>query len=86
MKPCEVSEMSKSNLLSQPSLHALLATGFCMLLGWPVISIVGDQGHWVLYFYVFPVWMLMVVLLAFMGRAIAKSATDDAPASGPDGR
>ena len=78
--------MSPKSLLLQPSLHVLLAMGLGMLLGWPVISISGDQGHWVLYLYVFSVWVLMVALLAFIGRAIATSTPDDAPTSEPPGR
>lgn len=38
--------MDLKNLMLQPSLHAVLAIGFGMLLGWPMISIAGGQGHW----------------------------------------
>lgn len=66
--------MTNKHLFSQPSLHVLLAIGGGLLLGWPVISIVGERGHWALYGYVFAVWLGLIALLVLVGRAITDSA------------
>ena len=63
-----------THLLAQPSLQSLAATIGGLLLGWPVIHIVGEKGHWAVYFYVFSVWAVLVVLLVFIGRAISRAA------------
>lgn len=68
--------MNTQQLLAQPSLHVLMAIGAGLLLGWPVIHIAGERGHWALYGYVFAVWLGLVALLMLVGRAIAQSARD----------
>lgn len=72
------------HLLAQPSLQSMAACIGGLLLGWPVIQIAGDQGHWTLFLYVFWVWAALILLLVFVGRAITRSARDREPNSGPD--
>ena len=67
---------SKKKLLTQPSLHVLAATGAGMFVGWPVIHIAGQRGQWALFGYVFVVWLLLVLLLALIGRAIHRAERD----------
>lgn len=71
------------HLLAQPGMQLLLAVVGGMLLGWPVIRIAGEQGHWVLYLFVFTVWASLIVLLALIGRAITRSAHTDDSVSDP---
>lgn len=71
------------SLLTQPGLQLLLAVIGGMLLAWPVIHIVGEAGHWALYVYVFSVWVGLVVLLVWLGRAITRSAAPHDVAPGP---
>lgn len=77
--------MHKKHLLAQPSLHVLMAIGGGLLLGWPVIHIAGERGHWALYGYVFAVWLGLAALLVLVGRAISQSdrAAKAAPAPPP---
>ena len=75
--------MNHKSLLAQPSLHVLLAIGGGLLLGWPVIHIAGERGHWAVYIYVFSVWAGLIVLLALVARTIARSARDTESADAP---
>jgi uncharacterized membrane protein len=75
--------MNNKPLLLQPSMHVLLAIVGGLLLGWPVLNITGERGHWAVYSYVFSVWLGLVALLVLVGRTIARSAraaeSDPAP-------
>lgn len=72
------------SLLAQPSMQLLLAVVGGLLLGWPVIQIAGERGQWVLYFFVFMVWAVLILMLAFVGRAITRSARAPDSTTGPD--
>lgn len=65
--------MNSKHLLVQPSLHVLMAIGGGLLLGWPILHVVGEHGHWTLYGYVFAVWLGLIAMLVLVGRAISQS-------------
>lgn len=74
----------RRQLLAQPSLQAMAACIGLLLLGWPVIQIAGERGHWILFYYVFTAWAALVLLLVFVGRAIHDAAENRESTSGPD--
>ncbi len=73
----------EGHLLAQPSLQSMAACIAGLLIGWPVIQIVGDKGQWTLFLYVFTVWAALVLLLVFIGHAIAQSGRPDDSTTGP---
>lgn len=66
-------------LLVQPAIQLVLAALGVLLVGWPILQIAGERGTAVLFVYVFGVWSALIVLLALVGRCIARATAVTLP-------
>jgi len=75
----------KPPLLADPAIQLVLAWISAILLGWPLIQIVGEHGVAAMFLYVFAVWGGVIVLLFAVSRSLRRalqSATDSDDSTG----
>jgi len=63
----------KPPLLANPAIQLVLAWISVLLLGWPLIQIVGEHGMAAMFLYVFVVWGGLIVLLFAVSRSLRRA-------------
>lgn len=58
--------------LAELPIHVLLACVGALLLSWPIIQVAGEHGMMPWATYLFAVWAGIILLLAAIGRALAR--------------
>jgi len=56
------------SIVSLPGLELLLFLLFFALFGWPIITIVERTHNCSIFIYIFLVWSIIILLLAFIAR------------------
>lgn len=64
-----------SNLLRQPAFHGFLFGFFLLLLGWPLLTILGGLQGMTVFLYLFLVWGLIILMGALICASLRGSDT-----------